>query len=155
MPLNKDEEVNPKFLGMLPPMQTLLSLGYDRKTTEGTKLAPPLDPVWLDSLVEGLAYLVSTTAHAPDQVPMLMQLVCTRLALRVQTYSNAKFPGYAQAMSAELYRVMVSPPGIDEKKEAFVQCFNLRLQGHKTPCNVCEKKKDCKFKGVFGTSKEK
>lgn len=155
MPVKPEEEVNPKFLGMLPPMLTELNLSYNRKTVDGTTCSPPLDPVWLDSMTEGLAYMISTAANAPDQVPMLLQLVCTRLAIRLKAYAQAKFPGYVEAMSAELYRVMTSPVQTDSKREAYLQCFNLRLQGHKSPCRVCEKRKECKFKGAFEVPKEK
>lgn len=153
-PVNEEEEVDPQFVGMLPPMPTQLHLNYIRRTQEGQECLPPLDPVWLDSMTEGLAYMISTATHAPDQVPLLLQLVCTRLAMRLQAYSKAKFPGYMAALSGELYRVMTTPPDVDEKRLAFLRCFNLKLQGNAEPCTACDKSGVCKFKGTFEVPKE-
>lgn len=154
VPLAAEEEVDTQFVGQVPPMQTELQLIYDRQILNGQKCPPPLDPVWLDSITEGLAYMISTATHAPDQVPLLLQLVCVRLAERVQSYARAKFPGYMAAVTGELYRVMVTPPQIDDKRLAYVHCFNLKLQGNPVPCEVCERNQDCKFKGAFEVPKE-
>lgn len=155
VPLIEDEEIDLKYVGQIPPMETELQLTYDRRMVDGKKCAPPLDPVWLDSMTEGLAYMISTATHAPDQVPLLLQLVCVRLASRVQTYAQAKFPGYMAAVAGELYRVMTQPPQVDDKRLAYLHCFNLKLRGESEPCLDCDRNATCKFKGAFEAPKEK
>jgi hypothetical protein len=149
-----EEELNPKFKGALPPMPTRLQITYDRKTRTGKTCVDPLNPVYLDSLVEALAYLLSITANHAEQIPLLSGLLIGRLTSRTQVYAKAKFPNFPETMTEQIRTLIMNPMAIDEKKQAFMEYFNMQLSGIKEPCKKCEKAKECKFKGQFDPPKK-
>jgi len=148
IPIDLDEQVDEKYKGTLPTMPTALSVNYTRKTVGGLKCDEPLNPVYMEALIEALAYVASLTANQPDQVPLLAGLMLGRLSQRVQVYGKAKFPGFVDSLRGGLAGVIAAPDMYNEKRDAFLEYFTMQLNGVSKPCEVCEDK-ECKFRGAF------
>jgi hypothetical protein len=141
-----ETEDNPNFRGVLG-MATKLEIAYSRKLKGGVKCADPLHPVYVDSLVEALAYMISLTVKNPEDVPILTNMVFGHLAKRVQTYSGARFPEMYAKLSAQAASMFKDPGKIAERKQAFAEHFTMQLNGYEKPCAVCNSA--CEFKGEF------
>jgi hypothetical protein len=152
IPVDSASEVNRNFKGTLPPMPTALSVTYDRKTAGGLKCDEPLNPVYMEALIEALAYLASLSANQPDQVPLLAGLMLGRLSQRVQVYGKAKFPDFISTLRGGLAGVLAKPEEYSDKRDMFLEYFSKQLGGIKEPCKECTEK-DCKFKGTFDVPK--
>ncbi len=148
IPIDLDTQVDEKYRGTLPSMPTALSVTYARKTAGGLKCDGPLNPVYMEALIEALAYIASLAANQPEQVPLLTGLMLGRLSQRVQTYGKAKFPGFVDSLRGGLAGVIAAPEAYSEKRDAFLEYFTRQLSGESKPCEVCEKK-ECKFRGAF------
>lgn len=152
IPVDSASEVNRNFKGTLPPMPTALSVTYARKTAGGLKCDEPLNPVYMEALIEALAYLASLSANQPDQIPLLSGLILGRIAQRVQVYSKAKFPDFVETLRGGLAGLIAKPEEYTDRRDAFLEYFSKQLGGVAKPCEKCTEK-NCKFKGTFDVPK--
>ena len=148
IPIDFDERVNEHFKGSLPPMSTALSVTYNRKTAGGLKCDEPLNPVYMEALVEALAYVASLAANQPEQLPLLAGLILGRFSQRIQLYGKAKFPEFMDSLRGGLAGVIAAPEKYNEKRDAFLEYFTMQLNGVEKPCKECPDK-DCKFRNTF------
>lgn len=141
-----ETEDNPNFRGVIN-MPTKLEVAYVRKLKGGPRCADPLHPVYVDSLVEALAYMISLTVENPQDVPILANMVFGHLSKRVQTYSGARFPDMYAKLLEQTSSMHKDPGKLMERKQAFAEHFTMQLNGYEKPCAACNQ--SCEFKSEF------
>lgn len=124
-----DKQINERFKGALPAMATSLSVNYVRKTAGGLKCVDPSNVVYIDNLVEALAYVCSLFVEKPEHIPMLLGLIHGRMASRLQTFVSSKFPDLREAMFKELQQTLADPDECMRRKTEFLDHFNSQLYG--------------------------
>ena len=151
--LTDEESMNLAYRGAFR-LPTRLNVKYVRKTKgEGEKYVEPLDPVYLDSISEALAYVMSLTVHNAQDVPLLAAMMIGRVASRFQTYALSKFPGLVSVMQTQAGELLSGKKTISERRYAYAEYISAQLRGIEDPCAECVD--SCEFNGEFNKKEEK
>jgi hypothetical protein len=153
MHLGEDEEDNPAFRGVLS-MPTKLEVKYARRVKGGSKCEEPLLPVYLDSLVEALAYTMSLTVGSAQDIPIIASMAYMHLTKRLQVYGQARFPDMHAALNEQVRGIINNSTNIGERKQAYAEYFMSQLNGIEKPCKKCDSD-DCEFRGQFDADNAK
>lgn len=145
--ITRGEEYVKTFKGAIA-CPTKLEVNYDRHIRGDGKCAEPLDAVYIDSLVEALALIISKAVSNVEDIPILSSMVFHRLGSRVQAMSSARFPDIMARLHQQVREVMSDSSDIGERRRAYAEYFQSQLSGEEKPCLNCEKT-NCDFRGRF------
>lgn len=119
--------IDASFKGALPPMPTALSVNYVRKSEDGTEYSRPLNPVYLEVLVEALAYVSSLSVSAARQLPFLTEYLYMQYLTRAGTYARARFPEIMRVMREQCVKAEQFSPEILTERDAYMREYEQQL----------------------------
>lgn len=129
---DEDLASNVSYRGVLA-MPTKLSVEYKRKIKDGTKCEDPLLPVYIDSLVEALAYTMSLLSNSAEEVPLLTSVVHSQVTSRIHVYAKAKFPKFSDEFRGRNF----SLSNLGARKRMYEEYFQSQLGGDIKPLTEC------------------
>ena len=133
-PPMKEEDLaaNIAYQGVLA-MPTKLSVEYRRRIKDGAKCADPLLPVYIDSLVEALAYTMSLLSNTAEEVPLLTSVVHGQITSRVHVYAKSKFARFNEEFRGNNF----SLSNLGARKRRYEEYFQSQLGGEVKPLAEC------------------